>query len=160
MTLTLRAYVPADCAACWALFHRAVQIGARDHYDQAQRDAWSPAPPEPTPERCQRLEQAHTLVACIQDAIAGFMTLETDGHLDMAFVAPEQMRRGIATALHGGLLDIARDHGLTHLTADASLLAQPFLTRRGWRVIGRETVRRNGIALPRFRMDLTLETTP
>ncbi len=160
MTPTLRAYGPADCAACWALYHRAVQIGARGHYDQAQRDAWSPRVPAPTLARCRRLAEAHTLVALAGDEIVGFMSLTPAGHLDMAFVAPDRMGRGVAGALHDQLLQDARLRKLRRLTTDASLLAHRFLKRRGWREIAAETIERNGVALPRLRMDLTLETIP
>jgi putative acetyltransferase len=158
MTLTVRPYRAQDCAACWAVFHRAVQIGAQTHYTQAQRNAWSPHQPEATPQRCATLGRNTTLVACTDGALIGFMSLEPTGHLDLAFVDPDHAGRGVARALHDRLVTTAIGLGLTRLTADASHLARPFLSRQGWRVITPETIRRNGVELERFKMDLTLET--
>ncbi|MDK3072341.1 GNAT family N-acetyltransferase [Sedimentitalea sp. JM2-8] len=158
MTALVRPYQAEDCAACWAVFHRAVQIGARNHYTEAQRNAWSPSMPRPTRSRCARLMQAMTLVACdpVDNTVIGFMSLLGDGHLDMAFVEPDRMGRGVAGMLHDGILARARENGLTRLTTDASHLARPFLMRRGWRVIAPETIGRKGIELERFRMDLQI----
>lgn len=157
MTPLVRAYDDSDCAACWGIFFRAVQIGAKGHYDQAQRDAWCPELPSPTPERCARLSRADTFVACDGKTVIGFMSLENDGHLDMAFVAPDHMGRGVATALHARVLQAARERGLTRLVTEASHLARGMFARQGWHVTAPETVTRNGVALDRFRMELTLE---
>lgn len=161
MSVHVRPFRLADCAACWAVFHRAVQIGARDHYTQAQRDAWSPEPPVATADSCARLEQAITRVACdtADHRIVGFMSLLDTGYLDMAFVDPDHMGRGVADALHAALIAEARSRGFTRLTTDASHLARSFLTRHGWTLCAPETVTRNGVSLTRFRMTLTLGET-
>lgn len=117
--------------------------------------------PRPTRSRCAHLMETMTLVACdtADHAVIGFMSLLDHGHLDMAFVDPDWMGRGVAGALHTGILEHARKQGLTCLTTDASHLARPFLMRHGWRVTSPETIRRKGIELERFRMDLQLGDT-
>lgn len=158
MTVQVRPYAAADCAACWSVFHRAVQIGARAHYTQAQRDAWSPEQPMPGAERCARLMQAMTLVAVhpADQSVIGFMSLLKSGHLDMAFVDPGHMGSGVADALHQAVIATARDNGLNQLTTDASHLARRFLDRHGWALCAPETIMRNGVSLTRFRMTLSL----
>lgn len=159
MTWAVRPYAAEDCAGCWQVYFDAIQTGAQGHYDQAQRDAWSASVTEPTPENCARLADAMTCVAHRGKIIIGFMSMETNGHLDMAFVTPEHMRHGVATALHDNLLQSARANGLNRLTTDASHLARRFFERKGWRMIEPETVMRDGVPLERFRMDLKLEPT-
>lgn len=159
MTWTIRPYAAQDCAVCWQVFFDAVQTGAQDHYSQTQRDAWCASAPEPTPENCARLAEATTFVAQADAAIIGFMSVDPDGHLDMAFVAPDYMGRGVAAALHDSLLRSARAQGLPRLTTEASHLARSFFARNGWRVVEPETVMRAGVPLERFRMDLKLEPT-
>lgn len=160
MTWIVRPYAAHDCAACWQVYHRAIQIGARGHYDRAQRDAWSASAPRPSHENCARLAGATTLVAQTGDDVIGFMSLTSGGHLDLAFVDPAFMGRGVASDLHDGLLRHAHATGLRRLTTAASHLAHRFLARRGWRMIERETVTRSGVSIDRFRMDLQLEPTP
>jgi putative acetyltransferase len=157
MSPTLRRYEPDDCAACWLLFYRAVQIGAAGHYDQAQRDVWCAAPPAPTPERNARLAEATTWLAEDEGRLIGFMSLENDGHLDMAFVDPDYMGQGVARALHDRTMQSARDADLTQLKTEASLLAERFFTRQGWQVTAPDTVKRGGVSLPRYLMQITLK---
>ncbi|MFT4962327.1 MAG: putative acetyltransferase [Paracoccaceae bacterium] len=157
MTPTLRLYTPDDCAPCWLLFYRAVQIGAAKFYDQAQRDVWCATLPEPTPARNARLADATTWLAEDDGRLVGFMSLEADGHLDMAFVDPDYMGQGVAAALHNRLIQSARDAGQTQLTTEASLLAERFFTRQGWQMLAPDTVEKNGVSLPRYLMQLTLK---
>lgn len=155
--MILRRYAPDDCAACWQLFYRAVQIGAAGFYDQAQRDVWCATPPEPTPARNARLAEATTWVALTDGHLAGFMSLEHDGYLDMAFVDPDHMGQGVAVALHDHLIQSARNAGLDQLTTHASHLARRFFARQGWQVVRPDNVTKNGVTLPRFEMQLTLK---
>lgn len=159
MTWTVRPYAAQDCAGCWQVFFDAVQGGTQDHYDQAQRDAWCAHVPEPTPANCARLSDVTTFVAHVGSSVVGFMSMEADGHLDMAFVAPAYMRRGVAAALHDNVLQSARKMHLCQMTTEASHLARRFFARQGWREIEAETVMRDGVPLERFRMDLKLEPT-
>lgn len=168
MTPTLHRYMPEDCAACWLLFYRAVQIGAEKFYDQAQRDAWCDAwcdaccaaPPDPTPERNARLADATTWLAMDNGRLIGFMSLEADGHLDMAYVDPDYMGQGVAAALHDRIVQSARDAGLTQLRTEASHLAERFFTRQDWQVVTPETVTRDGVSIPRYLMQINLEDKP
>lgn len=153
----LRPYCMGDAAATANLFHRAVREGARAHYSEAERQAWSPAPPE-GPAWAERLQRAETLVAESADGtLAGFMSLTEAGVLDLAFVAPEWMGRGVAGQLHDALIGRARARGLTRLTTEASHLARPFFARRGWQLEAEQQVERRGVRLTNFRMSLRLE---
>lgn len=160
MTPTLRRYASKDCAACWLLFYRAVQIGAANFYDQAQRDAWCETLSEPTPERNARLADATTWLAEDNGHLIGFMSLEADGHLDMAFVDPDYMGQGVAAALHEHLIQSAQDAGLTQLNTEASLLAERFFTRQGWQVTAPDIVEKDGVSIPRTLMQITLKEQP
>ena len=152
--LTLRPYRAEDRAACAAVFFRAVREGAARAYDAAQREAWAPDGPEEGPDR---LLDQWCLVAERDGRVAGFMAITPEGYLDMAFVLPEEMRRGTAGRLYDALLAQARAAGLSRLTVHASHLARPFLERRGWLVDAPERVTRNGQHLDRFAMSLKLE---
>lgn len=157
MTLTLRPYTAADRAACHAVFRRAVHEGAAGAYDAAQRAAWAP---DAAPEGPDRLLDQWCLVAERGGAIVGFLSMTPAGHLDMAFVLPEEMGRGTAAALLDALVARARAAGLGRLTCHASHLARPFLARRGWRVLASERVARNGQHLDRFAMARDLSAEP
>ncbi|PCH67876.1 MAG: GNAT family N-acetyltransferase [Rhodobacteraceae bacterium] len=159
MNVEVRAYDPKDAAALYAIFIDAIRVGAANHYTRAQRLAWAPEPDMRAswPDQLAALE---IWVAQGDGDIAGFMGATPQGYIDLAFVRPRWMGRGVAQAMYERLFEWAVARGLTRLTTHASLLAQPFFARQGWQVDHSETVDRNGEALKRFAMSLTLGTTP
>lgn len=155
--LLIRPYRVTDPEALARLFHDAVQNGAAEHYSQRERDAWSPAPPEGSA-WAARLSKAQTMVAEDQRVPVGFMTLNTEtGFLDYAYVRPDRMGQGVAATLYAVLEGRARVMGLDRIETEASHLAERFFLRRGWRLLERQSVVRNGVEIPNARMDKPLE---
>jgi len=152
---TTRRFREEDAPATAALFHASVHGLAKARYDQAQREAWAPQVPETTA-WLQRLRGQSAFVAERDGGIVGFMTLRPDGYLDLAFVAPEVARQGIASRLYCAIEGEAAALGHTRLHAEASHLARPFFERQGWRVVREQTVQRNGVALTNFVMEKPL----
>lgn len=151
--LIIRPYRPADAIPLATLYHNAVTDGAAVKYDAEQRAAWSPAPPTNADWRA-RVEQALTMVAERDGALLGFMTLDLDtGFLDFAYVAPEVMGQGVASTLYAMIEGRARVRGHRILETEASLLAEPFFLRQGWRLVARQTVERDGVQIPNARME-------
>ncbi len=151
--LIIRPYRPADAIGLATLFHRAVQEGTAEHYDAAQREAWCDRPPTSAGWRA-RVEEADTLVAERDGVHQGFMTLDMDtGYLDFAYVAPEAMGKGVADALYAVIEGRARVRGLQRLDTEASLLAQPFFRKHGWRLVKRQEVERGGVKIPNAVME-------
>ncbi|WP_158243194.1 GNAT family N-acetyltransferase [Acidimangrovimonas sediminis] len=148
--MQLRRYRASDAEACAALFHRAVQVGAAGHYSAEQRNAWAPEPPPAGPFGA-RLARQITWVA-EEDGIAGFMSLRPEGYLDLTYVAPERRGTGLAAQLYDKIEAEAAALGLAEMTVEASLLARPFLARRGWELVAAQEVERRGVMIPNFRM--------
>lgn len=151
----IRLFRDEDAAATAQVIFDSIRVGARDHYDDAQRRAWIPEVPE-TDEWLARLKPHYVLIAERDRIVIGFMTLTADGLIDLAFVAPDAIGQGVAKALYDALLVEARSRGQTRLRVAASLLARPFFERQGWSVSEEETVIRSGVALRRFRMEIDL----
>ncbi len=130
---TIRRFRPEDAAATRDVFVQAVREGCAGRYSQAERLAWVPDPAL-TADWGPWLDRHLTLVAAEGLRITGFMMLERDGYLNMAFVCPDRMGTGLADRLYAALLDEARGLGLTRLTVLASRYAQGFFFRHGWRL--------------------------
>src|SRR6187551_2665898 len=97
----VRPYTDADLAAVAQLFTDAIHGLAVTHYDEAQRKAWAPQPPD-LGIWAARLKPLKVLLA--QDAenseaLLGFVGYEEDGHIDLMFTSPLTARRGVASQL-------------------------------------------------------------
>lgn len=156
MDLHVRSYAEGDARPLAEIFHRAVHEGAASRYDARERAAWSPAVPA-TRSWEARLAEAETVVAEGPDGALGFMSLDlARGYLDLAFVLPDVMGQGVADALYAVLEGRARARGLTRLETEASLLAEPFFRRQGWRMVRRQKVERLGVWLSNAVMEKDL----
>jgi len=148
-----------DIPATAKVFYDAVQVGAANHYDVTQRNAWAPGIPD-LKEWRYRLDGQTVFVAERDGVVIGFMSLrsndDTTGIIDLAFVAPPVMGSGVGRRLHEAIVQAARDQGLTHLTTEASLVARPFFERQGWRFVGKKPVMRGGVPLACNAMELDL----
>ncbi len=158
MAAMIRPYRADDRAATKGVFYRAVREGTAAIYTETQRAAWAPSP-EPDLSIPDKLLDQWAWVAEEEGRITGFMSLRPDGLLDMAFVLPEVMGNGTASALYAALIARAKAEGITHLTVDASPYSHGFLRKRGWQVNwqGDRTYDDEGIAYFGYKMSLTLD---
>lgn len=154
MKLHIRASKPDDDDAIHHIYFRAVREGTAQFYTKEQRIAWAPS------EKRQKPFDPALICWVAEDEAkpVGFIAVEPDGYLDLAFVLPEYIGRGVAKALYSEVLEWAYTEDLDRLTVHASHQARRFFLRQGWTVDDAETVERNGQKLERFAMSLSLET--
>lgn len=129
---TIRRFHLDDALATRQVFVDAVRIGAAGRYSAAELLDWVPDPAMPK-DWGPWLERHLTVVSEDNSLVTGFMMLEANGYLNMAFVRPELMGTGLADSLYGALLDEVHKINLTRLTTLASRYSQSFFSRHGWR---------------------------
>ena len=154
--ITIRELREDDLIQTAQVFFDAVQFGTTQHYSQRQKNAWAPDVPELGTWR-ERLLSQTVVVAELDGKIIGFMTLKSDGCIDLAFVAPEFMGQGVATKLYASVLLSANSSGIDKLVTEASYLARPFFERQGWSVKREQTKFINDVELVNFLMEKNLE---
>ena len=147
----IRGFEKADARAAARVLYDSVHGATASAYDAAERRAWAPEPPD-GPTWLARLSGHTTLVAERAGMVIGFMSLSDDGCIDLAYVAPGDVGTGVGGRLYDAIVAEARRRGLTALRTDASHIARPFFERRGWAVVRRRTVERNGVTLINFLM--------
>lgn len=155
-TFTLRAYQPEDLPAVVALFQASVSQLTTEHYDAAQRQAWSPEVAD-MPAWQTRLPLLELLIAEDGHSIAGFIGFSLDGHIDLLYCAPAYARQGVASALYAAAEQRLRAAGVREVFTEASLVAQAFFASQGFSVQQAQTVTRGAVTLPRMLMRKTLE---
>lgn len=130
--VVIRLGTPADYAAVAAVYRRASLFNAGDRGVLL-------AHPEHLILGPDGLAQGRTHVADEQAGIVGFASwIEAEDTVDLEdlFVDPSWMRRGIATALVGRVVDILRARGVPCLEVTANPHALGFYRAVGFRDIG------------------------
>jgi putative acetyltransferase len=153
--MIIRPYRAEDRAACAQVYWRAIMEGTTGHLTGVERLAWAVSP-EPDWTKPDKLLAQWCWVAWVGDKARGFMSLCQDGLLDMAFVVPEAMGKGVAGALYDVLLAKARTEGLVRLTVVASVYSRGFLAKRGWQTDSEGPERIDGQTYHLSRMSLAL----
>lgn len=153
--VAIRTFEYADATALGQVMFDAVRVGTANFYDAAQRAAWMPEPRSGAA-WLARLQAPKTWVAEDALGIAGFITLATDGHIDLAYVRPDRMGAGVAQALYDVLEKEARACDCVRLYSEASHLAQRFFERQGWQLVATQNVESNGVTMQNHRMEKRL----
>ena len=122
-------------------------MNAKD-YIKEQLDAW--APEHADLEKWDRsLLEHYSVVAVVDEVIAGFGDIDKTGYLDRLYVHKDYQGKGIATAICDKLEQASQGVIVTH----ASVTARPFFEKRGYRVTKEQQVQRQGILLTNYIME-------
>ncbi|MEZ0453242.1 GNAT family N-acetyltransferase [Sphingobacterium thalpophilum] len=147
--MEIRRYQPSDLQQISQLFYDTVHtVNARD-YSPEQLDAWATGQLDLAAWNSSFLAH-YTLVALIDDQVAGFGDMTDAGYLDRLFVHKDYQGRGIATALCDAL-----EHAVdtASFTTHASITAKPFFEGRGYQVVKEQQVIRRGVRLTNYVME-------
>ncbi len=151
----VRDYEHDDAGPVCRLFYETVRTVNLGDYSPEQVRAWAPEPPDPAAWH-ERMSGRHTLVAEKGGEVLGFAELEESGHLDMLYCRADAVGRGVGSLLYAAVEERARGLGLGRISTEASITARPFFARRGFAVLRRNTVWRQGTALTNFSMEKAL----
>jgi len=137
------------------LFHQSVHAIDSSIYTSEQKEAWAPTPVD-YEHWLERLNSKKPFLALIGSRVAGFIELDTDGHIDCTYTHPDFHGKGVASALYEYLLEEAKSRKFKYLYVEASLIAKPFFEHRGFSVVKKNNLQRNGESLVNFSMEMYL----
>jgi len=146
----IRAFEPSDLDDLLELFAASVYALAGE-YTPEQRAAWAPPDPDRAAWR-ERLSSGHVRVAQRHGRIAGFARTTDDGCIDLLYVHPDCVRRGVGGEL---LRDAVAWLGTCRVSpawAHVSHTAKPVFERAGFRAVERRTVDRGGVTMDNWLM--------
>lgn len=145
----IRKYESRDCAVLAELFYRTIHaVNAKD-YTEEQLDAWATGKVDL--EKWNRTLSEHDSFVAVEDGrIVGFGDIDKTGYLDRLFVHKDYQRRGIATAICDSLEQVFAGN---RIMVHASITAHPFFLGRGYTVVQKQQVVRNGIYLTNYVME-------
>jgi putative acetyltransferase len=152
---SLRPFLPADVPVLAAIFVASIEGLTGDDYSEAQQEAWATAVDDEEAFG-KRLASQLTLVATLEGAPVGFVSLKGKDHIDLLYVHPGAVGQGVASALCDALEKLAGGRGAKSLSVDASDNAAEFFVRRGYEARQRNTVSLNGEWLANTNMQKPL----
>ncbi|AIX73548.1 GNAT family N-acetyltransferase [Pantoea sp. PSNIH4] len=135
------------------IFLRAVKEIASSSYTPAQIAAWSAIEPE---QWRARLRSGGVWLVRDGEKVTGFIKIDADGYLDLLFVNPDYIRRGVATRLLQKAYAVAEESGLTRIVTDASIAAKPFFAAQQFSIVQQQQVSLRGEIFINYRMEKIL----
>ena len=146
--MQIRQYESADCKQLAELFYQTVHnINSKD-YSEEQVNAWATGNID-LQEWDKSFLNHYTVVAVKDNIIVGFGDIDKSGYLDRLYVHKDYQRQGIASAICDELECSVNDN---HITTHASITAKPFFLNRGYHIIKKKEVLRQGIYLINYVM--------
>ena len=147
--MIIREYQSADCKEIVELFYNTVHtVNARD-YSKEQLDVWAGRDIDLAKWDCSLA--AHNAYVAVEDGIiVGFGDIDKSGYLDRLYVHKDYQGRGIATAICDKLESVVRTE---KIVVHASITAKGFFAKRGYVVIKKQEVERDGIRLINYVME-------
>ena len=153
--LSIRPYQPSDAAALSALYGASVRaLGVRD-YSPAQIQAWASQAPS-ADELDRRMADGRSRLVAVMGDVAGFIDVETDGHIDLLYVAAASAGQGVGRLLIETAEALAPLSGATRLYAEASETARPVFDKLGFSVIARRDFEVAGVPIHNWAVEKTL----
>ncbi|BBB29728.1 GNAT family N-acetyltransferase [Neptunomonas japonica] len=153
--MNLIKYSPDKAKDIADLFYASVHAIDSSIYSNEQKDAWASTPINYS-EWAKRLERKKPYLLVIKGEVAGFIELESDGHIDCAYVAPKFQRKGVATKLLKHVMSVAKNVGLKQLYVEASIVAKPFFEKAGFLIENENQVIRHNIVLINYSMRMKI----
>lgn len=144
----IRRYKEADCEELAKLFYDTVHtVNAKD-YTEKQLDAWATGKVDLNEWNNSFLEHI-SFVAVHNDVIVGFGDIDNKGYLDRLYVRSKYQGVGIGSSLCDLLEKYADEKIVTH----SSITAKTFFEKRGYKVVKKQQINRQGIILVNYVME-------
>ncbi|OZG75010.1 histone acetyltransferase [Hahella sp. CCB-MM4] len=153
--MNIQYYDPHRALEIADLFCLAVHNIDNAIYDADQKEVWAPSPPD-YDHWIDRLSVKQPFMAIIDDQVAGFIELDTNGHIDCAYTHPRFQRQGVASGLYRFLENEARKKKLSRLYVEASIIAMPFFKKHGFSLVRENEINRKGVTLVNYTMEKLL----
>lgn len=147
--MEIREYKSSDCNEIADLFYNTVHYINSKDYTEDQLNVWATGNID-IDEWNKSFLNNYTLIAEENGIIIGFGDIDDEGYLDRLYVHKDYQNIGVATALCDRL---EKKYEVERITTHASITAKSFFEKRGYRVVKKQFVERNGVRLINYIME-------
>lgn len=144
----IRKYKPSDCECLAELFYKTVHSVNAMEYTEKQLNVQATGSVDLKKWNKSFLEH-YTIVAISNRQIIGFVDIDKSGYLDRLYVHRDFQKQGIASAICDELENSVKEK---HITTYASITVKPFFQSRGYFVVCKQEVIRQGISITNYVM--------
>lgn len=148
--MILRKYKQTDCKVIAELFYNTVHTINLKDYSKEQTNVWATGNVDLEKWNDSFLEH-YTIIAEMDKIIVGFGDIDKDGYLDRLYVHKDYQNQGVATAICN---ELEKAVNTPKIITHASITAKGFFQKRGYKVLRKQQVEREGIFLINFVMEL------
>lgn len=152
--MNIRFATKKDIPAIKELFGSTILSVNLKDYTSEQVECWA-ARGEDVSVWEERISEQYFILAEENNAILGFAALKLSGYLNSMFVHKDYQGKGIATFLLKKIEEYARLKDISEITADVSITAQPFFSKKGYVILEKQTVC-IGILMTNYKMSKVL----
>ncbi|GAA0077648.1 GNAT family N-acetyltransferase [Clostridium sp. CTA-5] len=146
--MKIREYQSSDCNTIADLFYDTVHcINAKD-YTKDQLNVWATGNVD-IDEWNKSFLNNYTLVAEENGIIIGFADISNEGYLERLYVHKDHQNMGVVTALCDRL---EKTYSVEYIITHASITAKSFFEKRGYKMIKKQFIERNGVVLINYIM--------
>lgn len=154
---TIRSYQSNDATELAHIFYRSVRGIAPTFYSTEQLEAWASIEPHAQKMHEKFTDGRSVLLATDEEGRpVAFIDLESDGHIDLLFCAPEASGKGIATRLYTQLEELALKRNIPRLYVESSEVALRFFQKQGFNLIARRDFTLRSVAMHNYAMEKIL----
>mgnify|MGYP006291093619 CR=1 FL=1 len=150
MDIIIRRAVPADVDAMLRLFDESIRGLAFKDYSPTEIDAWIGKADRD--KWLHRIKEQHFMICEMESTLAGFSTITKEGYLDLLYVHPDYVGKGIATRLLSQMEGAARKFNCSQIEADVSLTAKGVFLVMGYEIVSEHLVSVGEEQLKNFKM--------
>ncbi len=154
--INTRSYRGSDAEALTKLYRESILEIGIEKYSPEQVEVWASYADE-LEEIRHRLADGLTLVAEVNDKIAGFGQLNPVSHVSFLYTSRDYPRMGIASVIHKRLEEYAAAQGVATLDTRASRISRSFFDKMGYQLISPVIDIREGVELECFIMKKELK---
>jgi len=135
----LRPYLPQDAPMLAEIFRASIEELTEDDYNPAQQEAWAAAADD-LEAFAARLGRHLTLIATMQGAPVGFISLDKPTEIGLFYVHPAAVGQGAGSMLYDAIEKLSAARSTPHLSVEASDSARDFFAHRGFTAEQRNSV--------------------
>ncbi|MBN9302821.1 MAG: GNAT family N-acetyltransferase [Dysgonomonas sp. 37-18] len=152
--MNIRFATKKDIPAIKELFRSTILSVNLKDYIPKQVGCWAARGEDPSVWE-ERINEQYFILAEENNTILGFAALKLSGYLNFMFVHKDYQGKGVASFLLKRIEEYARLKDISEITADVSITAQPFFSKKGYIILEQQTVC-IGISMTNYKMSKVL----